>query len=68
MHRCGLLLRWLSMTLASAILFALPFSLAGCGGSDSSAPAGVVANNFKEMHKDTLNEFLKNKGHKRAKR
>ena len=72
MHMCSLLARWMLMTAGSAIVFALPLSLAGCGESDGSAQAGVAAKNFSESHKDSMSEFLKNKreikGQKKAKK
>ena len=72
MHMCSLLARWMLMTAGSAIVFALPLSLAGCGESDGSVQAGVAAKNFSESHKDSMSEFLKNKreikGQKKAKK
>jgi hypothetical protein len=67
MHRCGLS-RWLFMTLAPAVVFALPLSLAGCGGSDSSQPQVVAPKDFNETHKDSMNEFMKNKEQKGGKK
>jgi hypothetical protein len=72
MYMCSLLARWMLMTAGSAIVFALPLSLAGCGESDGSAQAGVAVKNFSESHKDSMSEFLKNKreikGQKKAKK
>lgn len=47
---------------AVAIAFSLPLTLTGCGGSgDTSAAPGGAPKDFKETHKDSMNEYLKQK-------
>ncbi len=48
------------LALAPAMLFGLPLTLAGCGGSESSGSQTSTAD-FKETHKDSMNEYLKTK-------
>ncbi len=48
------------LALAPVTLFGLPLMLAGCGGSESSGSQTPTAD-FKETHKDSMDEYLKTK-------
>lgn len=57
MHRSEASRRWL-LALASALVFTMPLSLAGCSEGGGGEEGDVtVPKNFEEAHKDTLNQF-----------